>query len=84
MLSVYALGFCKHFVPETVDGIAGEDGDQDDRDPPCNNHSLHNVRSELELRHGENSAVEGENGELDGQDGGAVEELICKEALFGG
>lgn len=84
MFSVYATGFCIRFIPETVDGIAGEDGDQDNRDPPCNNHSLHNVRSELEFRHGEDSAVEGENGELDCQDGGAVEELVGKEALFGG
>lgn len=84
MLSVYTLGFGVHFIPETVDGIAGEDGDQDDRDPPCNNHSLHDVRSELEFRHGEDSAVKGENGELDCQDGGAVEKLVCKEALFSG
>lgn len=58
MLSVYARGFCVHFIPETVDGIAGEDGDQDDRDPPGNDHSLYNVRSELEFGHGEDSAVE--------------------------
>ena len=65
MLSVYALGFGIPFIPETIDGIAGENGDQDDRDPPCNDHSLHDVRGELEFGHGEDSAVKGENGELD-------------------
>ena len=65
MLSVYALGFRIYFIPETVDGIAGKDGEQDDGYPPCNYHCLHNVCGELEFGDGEDSAVEGEDGELD-------------------
>ena len=65
MLSVYAFRFGKQFIPETVDGVAGEDGDQDDCNPPCNDYSLHNVCGELELGDGEDPAVEGEHGEFD-------------------
>ena len=66
MLRVDALGFGVDLVPEAVDGVAGEDGHQDDGDPPCDDDCLHNVRCELELGDGEDAAVEGEDGELDG------------------
>ena len=82
MLGIYALRFGIHFVPETVNGIAREDGDEDDGNPPCNDHCLHNVGRELEFGDGEDSAVKGEDGEFDREDGGAVEEFIGKEAVF--
>ncbi len=58
MLGVYALGSGVRFIPETVDWIAGKDGDQDDGDPPCNDHCLHDIRGELEFSDGKDSAVE--------------------------
>lgn len=57
MLGVDALGFCVYLVPESIDGIARENGDQDDGDPPRNDHGLHDVRRESELRDGKDSAV---------------------------
>ena len=65
MLSVYTFGFGICLIPEPIDGIAGEDGDQDDRYPPSNNHSLDNVGRELKSRDCKDSAIEGEHRELD-------------------
>lgn len=82
MLHVYALGFCIQFIPETIDRIAGKGGNQDDCDPPCNDHSLHGVRDNFDFGDGEDSAVKGKDRELDCQYSGGVEEFVGKEALF--
>ena len=81
MLRVDAFRFRVDFVPEPVDGVAGEDGDDDDGDPPGDDDALHDVGRELEFGDGEDAAVEGEDGEFDGEDGGAVEEFVGEEAL---
>lgn len=83
VLRVDARGLRIRLIPESVDGVAREDGDEDHRDPLRHDDRLHNVGRELELGHGEDAAVEGQDGELDGEDGGAVEEFVGEEALCG-
>lgn len=64
MLGVYAFGFGVNLILETVDGFAREGGDEDDGYRPRNYHPLHNVRGELGIKDGEDSAVKGEDGEF--------------------
>ena len=71
-------------VPEAIDGMAGEDGNQDNSDPPSDNDYHDDRGQDLEFRHCEDSSIEGENTQLDGKNCRRIDKLVCKKTLLSG